>query len=114
VRRLKISFISMTTEALPPQVPDRLKPSKALTTLAILMLGATCLLGFMRGMRQTGNTSYAVGAALSPVFLCLIVIAVLSIGRGFRNPRSRVQIILWTSAVHLVMTLGLLVNRSME
>jgi chromate transport protein ChrA len=104
----------MTTDALPPHVPDRLKPGKALTTLAILMLGATCVLGFLRGMRQTGNTSYALGAGLSPVFLCLIVIAVMSIGRRFRNPRSRMQIVLWTSAVYLVMTLGVLVNQSAE
>lgn len=104
----------MTTEALPPHVPDRLKPSKGLTTLGFLMLGAAVLLGFLRGVRQTGNTSYAIGAAFSPVLLCLVVIAILSIGRRFRNPRSRMQIVLWTSAVHLVMSLGLLVNQGGE
>ena len=89
----------------PPSLPTNPKPSIVLTILTAVALGTACLISFAREMRRSADIVPALGAGMSPVLVCLIVVAVCSIGRKFRTVRSQTKIVLWTSIVQVLLAL---------
>jgi hypothetical protein len=77
----------------------------------LLLAAATALvllnmwLGFAREMRVSGEASAAIGGAVFQLILPVLVALLFSIGRRFRNERSRTKAVLWSSVVLLLAAL---------
>jgi hypothetical protein len=97
----------------PPELPVTTAPRPGLA----LLIGATILvllnmwLGFAREMRNSGNVSAAIGGAMSQLIFPVLVALLFSISKRFRNPRSRTKVVLWTSVLVFLTTLGSLGHR---
>jgi hypothetical protein len=90
-----------------PKTEDNLKPSTALLVATTGLVVLNIALGFLRGLKQNGNISFAIGSGISAILWPVIITLLFSIGKAFRNPRSRTKVVFWTS---LVVLFGTLVN----
>jgi hypothetical protein len=94
----------MTPPPLPPSV-DKPKPGIVLLVVTALLLIANAGIGFMGGMVEAHNISFALGRAVFPILFPLIVALLFSIGKGFRNPRSQTKVVMWTALILFLLTL---------
>lgn len=87
------------TEAIKPDptpVPLWLKP------LAIALTLLLCGYQYLRASATFADTAAALGGALTPLILGLLVVLLFQIGKRFRTGRARWQIFLAAQAVMLV------------
>ncbi len=61
----------------------------------LLALGASFLLGLFR----TQDVSELIGFTISPLFSCLLLIAIFSIGKRFRTASARYKIVFYSSLI---------------
>ena len=107
-RRPLNSVADAANAGCPSTLSNATKPKPGLP----LLIGTTLLvllnmgLGFALTMRQSGNVSEALGAATSQLVIPVVVTLLFSISPRFRNPRSRTKIVLWTSLIVFLATVG--------
>ncbi len=87
--------------AIPPPLPTP-KPDLWLVLGAIVVVGLNVWIGFRREMLASGVHSHAFGRALGQILGPGIIVLLFRIGKRFRNPRSSVQIMFWSSLLKLV------------
>lgn len=85
------SLLSTPAEAPKPGLPLLI----GTTLLVVLNMG----LNFTKTMRATGNSSQALGAAMAPLVMAVIVALLFSISKKFRNARSSTKVVFWTSLI---------------
>lgn len=89
---------------LPPPVSPKPGPLLLIGTTVIVLLNMW--LGFAKEIRATGNISQSLGAATAQFVIPVIVAVLFSLTKRFRNARSRTKVVLWTSVVVFLATLG--------
>lgn len=88
----------------PPVIPPR--PSLIFLVTTIALVALNMILGYLKGIRGTGDNSYALGGSVAQLCMPVIITLLFSIARRFRNPRSRTRILFWTSFVLLMLNLA--------
>jgi hypothetical protein len=63
-------------------------------------------LGYKLGTRRSDHVSFLIGSAAGPLIFPLLIALLFSIGRRFRNQRSRTRVVFWTSVVILLSSLA--------
>jgi hypothetical protein len=81
-------------------------PGVLLCALTLGLVVTNIVMGYSRGIRNSHDASYAIGSAVSSVLLPILAIAVFSVARRFRNPRSQLMIVFWSSVIVLVIALA--------
>lgn len=94
----------------PPPDPASNKPGTLLLVGTACLVAFNMLIGFAVGMADRHDVSYALGSAVGPVVFPTILATLFSIGKRFRNPRSRTQVVLWTSVLVLLSKIAVLVD----
>jgi hypothetical protein len=89
---------------IPP--PATAKPGIVLLVCTTLLVLLNMWLAFAKDMRATKDVSGSLGAATAQLVIPVIVATLFSIGKRFRDSRSRTKVVLWTSLVLLVAALG--------
>jgi membrane protease YdiL (CAAX protease family) len=98
----------MDHQQTPPPLPgeEEKKPGVVFLVATSLLVALNAFLQFGEGRYKTHNDSYAIGSGMSAVIIPGAVALIFSIGKRFRNSRSRTRIVFWTSILIFFSTLG--------
>ena len=92
----------------PPEIPLSVasKPGPVLLIATTALVLLNMYLGFAKGMKVSGNIAAALGAASAQLVFPVVIALLFSIGKRFRNARSRTKVMLWTSVIVLIAAIG--------
>jgi hypothetical protein len=92
--------------SLPPVIKKENRPSATLVVATGCLVFVNGLRGFAEGMIRSRRISHALGSATFCLLFPIVVALLFSIGKRFRNARSRTKVVLWTTVLMLVAGVG--------
>jgi Ca-activated chloride channel homolog len=77
------------------------QPGPVWLTAAIVLVVVNIVLGYFGARKMGRDASFAIGFSIGQFALPALLLALFSIGRRFRTPRARTQIVVWTTLLML-------------
>ena len=85
----------------PSPASDSPKPSTGLIAGALLFVVINMWLGYSWQMKESGDSTVALGSAVAELIVPVVVALLFSIGKRFRNQVVGIKVVFWTSVLLL-------------